>query len=385
MGPELFNIPSLEFLQTSGGLLPETTALAVVTTIAYLSGRRIWNRKRAKLDAKHEYEIKRTTEIAEQLEETASTLRHELNLQLNHFAHFKRRLSEACEKGDVESWEAILANADQILEPTLQFAKSLSSAYGSIREHAYILESFAQDLPTHQSNKDNVSRYQSSVEELMNFARSNSYTFSIAAISLDHDPGDLPSPALHQDQPSLSKVGQVIDSLKLDPFFIAEHRDEELILVMPQTNLSGAGKVGELIRGFVAERLRATISCGFAEYCAPETGNTLLMRARSALYSAKAVGSNQQAAHDRNRLVKQLSDEAPLGTASPTSALGEQGLTAPLSTPETERWSLDSLITYTASNDPDTLAESSTLDLISSLLESEAIDCYETPFESAVL
>lgn len=86
----------------------------------------------------------------------------------------------------------------------------------------------------------------------------------------------------------------------------ARYGGEEFAIILPETRLQGAQRVGEMLRQDVAkkevinrntgERLaRITLSVGVAEYFGSEQIENLISRADSALYAAKHNGRNQVA------------------------------------------------------------------------------------------
>ncbi|HKH00564.1 MAG TPA: GGDEF domain-containing protein, partial [Bradyrhizobium sp.] len=76
---------------------------------------------------------------------------------------------------------------------------------------------------------------------------------------------------------------------------------EEFLLLLPDTSQEGATRILDRLRGIVADLdwsafsagLRVTISAGVAMLAPDEKPDTLLARADSALYSAKARGRNR--------------------------------------------------------------------------------------------
>ena len=86
--------------------------------------------------------------------------------------------------------------------------------------------------------------------------------------------------------------GQVAPSLA-----VARFGDDEFVVLMPQTSLAGASAFGERLRKRVARELESTVSCGITVADNSDDARSLLARADSALYSAKASGPNRMFLH----------------------------------------------------------------------------------------
>jgi predicted signal transduction protein with EAL and GGDEF domain len=85
--------------------------------------------------------------------------------------------------------------------------------------------------------------------------------------------------------------------LRGDTDFVARFADDEFIVLMPQTGLAGASVFGDRLRRRVSEELEATVCCGIAVAESGDETKSLLARADSALYSAKAAGTNRMFLH----------------------------------------------------------------------------------------
>jgi hypothetical protein len=116
-----------------------------------------------------------------------------------------------------------------------------------------------------------------------------------------------------------------------DSDFVARYGDEELVVVMHQTKLSGACIFADRLRNWVVERLSATISCGIAEYQMNDDKRSLLGRADSAFYSAKAAGGNCQFVHSGRHIREFRGSDSPRPADVVQSP--EAGITTPLAPP----------------------------------------------------
>jgi diguanylate cyclase (GGDEF)-like protein len=89
-------------------------------------------------------------------------------------------------------------------------------------------------------------------------------------------------------------------SIRQDIDIGARYGGEEFLIVMPETDLTGASHMAERLRGEVEaittvhdeHPIRVTLSIGLAEFVAGETPKALVARADRALYQAKEGGRN---------------------------------------------------------------------------------------------
>ena len=104
----------------------------------------------------------------------------------------------------------------------------------------------------------------------------------------------------------LPKLASVIRTCMRDTDFVARYGDDEFVVVMPQTSLAGARVFGDRLRKRVAEDLSASVCCGLTEVQAGDDARSLLARADSALYSAKAAGPNRLFVHTGSHIREHL-------------------------------------------------------------------------------
>ena len=101
---------------------------------------------------------------------------------------------------------------------------------------------------------------------------------------------------------------------------VARYGGDEFVIVMPQTDITGAGLLGDRLRAKVEQDMPFTVSVGVTAAGAGDTPESLFQRADALLYRAKTGGRNRLRC-DRNEMAQ----------AAPAAALTDAVL--PLSDP----------------------------------------------------
>jgi diguanylate cyclase (GGDEF)-like protein len=277
--------------------LPVTVALAAVALIGYLFGQRTRASMAAVVDQRRQQELDRAARIAWQLESIASGLRQDLVTHHSQLATFKRRLKQAQHEGHEKSWERLCMEAESMLGPTMQLAHQLSHAYDQIRQQSDALETFTQGRTDPLTGVGNGRALEQQLRVLLTPTARGSAEFAVALVSLDRDSSTTEGRSLASVMPMLPKLAGIIRACMRDTDFVARYGDDEFVIVMPQTTLVGASVFGDRVRKRVAAELAASVCCGLAEAQATDDSRALLARADSALYSAKAAGSDRIFVH----------------------------------------------------------------------------------------
>jgi diguanylate cyclase (GGDEF)-like protein len=116
--------------------------------------------------------------------------------------------------------------------------------------------------------------------------------FSITMIDIDHfkqvndEHGHLNGDRILQD------VAKLVDESARETDIVARYGGEEFVVIMPHTELPGAGVFTERLRELIQGQLPVTISGGVATALDGDTTETLVARADAALYRAKSAGRN---------------------------------------------------------------------------------------------
>lgn len=96
---------------------------------------------------------------------------------------------------------------------------------------------------------------------------------------------------------ALIKVAVILTEAVRRSDVVCRYGGDEFLVLMPETELEGAGALAEKVRATAAAQMSGdsslTLSIGAAELAAGESGNEMIARADAALYHAKSYGGNR--------------------------------------------------------------------------------------------
>jgi diguanylate cyclase len=315
--------PAALFNGTQIGL-PASVALAAVALIGYLFGQRTRSSAAATIDERRQQELDRAFRTARQLEHIAETLRRDLVTHHSQVAAFKRRLRQAQQAGSDKAWERLCNEAEAMLGPTMQLAHQLSHAYDQIRQQSDALETFTRGRTDPLTGVGNGRALDQQLRVLLTAAARGNAEFAIALVSLDRDATTAVGRSLAGVLPLLPRLASVIRTCMRDTDFVARYGDDELVVVMAQTSLAGARVFSDRLRRRAGDDLEASVCCGLAEVQAGDDARSLMARADSALYSAKAAGPNRSFVHTGTHIREHHGAATPVpcepGSADPAAA-----------------------------------------------------------------
>lgn len=223
-------------------------------------------------------------------------------------------MMERMEKGEVsqEDMESILNNVfmgtkdmmnqNQALEQELSRSTEVMDELRRDLEDAK-KEAFTDGLTGLANRKS----FDAELERIMQDSIEEGHAFCLIMMDIDHFKSFNDNYG-HQvgDQVLRLVARTLIDGIK-GRDFAARYGGEEFAIILPETNLIGGVKVGDMLRQAVAnkdivnratgEKLgNITLSGGVAEFKSSENEEELISRADAALYTAKHNGRNQIAA-----------------------------------------------------------------------------------------
>jgi diguanylate cyclase (GGDEF)-like protein len=272
-------------------IIPIPVALAAVCALGYFVGRqqcRVSN----ELLARSRRELKRARAVACELEKIAWTVRQSLAKHQASIARFKDRIGKLSGQQRQSAWKELSREVEEILEPTLQLASQMANAYGEIRQQSAHLMTFTEaqsDPLTGVNNRHGLD--DALVQQLAVTARDHA-PFAIAMFDIDHFKTlNDQEGQVHGDR-VLRELAQLLNESARETDLVARYGGEEFVVVMPQSDRTGACLFCERLRGLVERRLRITVSGGVALAGECDTSESLLARVDLALYSAKIAGRN---------------------------------------------------------------------------------------------
>lgn len=288
--------------------LPVSAALASLVLIGYLFGKRTRSITSAGVDERHQQELARAARTADQLHAIIEGLRYESVAQLGKVAAFKRRLRQIEREGTEQAWASLCTEAEAMLGPTMQLAQHLSHNYDQIRQQVDALETFTRGRIDPLTGVGNSRALDQQLQVLLTSAASGNSEFAIALLSLDRNTASPEGRSLSHVLPILPKLASTIRSCMRDSDFVARYGDDEFVVVMPQTTISGAKVFIDRLRLRVSSELGGSICCGLTPAQASDEARSLLARADSALYSAKAAGPNRAFVHTGKHIREHAED-----------------------------------------------------------------------------
>jgi diguanylate cyclase (GGDEF)-like protein len=315
--------------------LPATVALAAVALIGYLIGR--WQRPSLapSADAARR-ELKRAQAIVLDLEKIAHRVRRELALHHANLASFKRRVAELSKTEEGADWKLLCDEAERLLKPTQDLAMQLAHAYDGIRQQSSRLMTFTGQRCDPLTGLCNRQALDETLQNYLTMHRRYGMLFSVAIFDLDHFKNfNSEHGHVHGDR-LLKQIASLLDQQARETDLVTRSGGEEFVIVLPGTELAGGTAFAERMRAVVSKASALTVSAGVAMVSDGDDTKTLLTRADSALYAAKAAGRNCVWCHNGDDAFpassQDLLSDAPVASAR-SRGLREAIAAAPVARP----------------------------------------------------
>ena len=267
-------------------------ALSAVALIGYLFGRSQRTLSPADGDTLGNEEIQRATRIAKQLEQIADDLRQDLALHRQQVERFKSQLRRAEGEDSEEAWRRLRDEAETMVGPTLQLVSQLSSAYDRIRQQSQSLAVFTGGRTDPLTGLANSRSLEEHLDVVLRSRTAGGGESSVVVVSLDGD-----SANRSERDECVRRVGKQLAQELRDEDFAARYGVDDFVVVLPATPVAGASVFATRLRQSVRHQQSVSLSCGLAESMPADTPKSLLARADSAAYSARAAGTDCQFIH----------------------------------------------------------------------------------------
>jgi diguanylate cyclase (GGDEF)-like protein len=276
------------FDASAQGLLVDTSALAAVALVAYLFGRRTRSKPVASADGQLQTELARAQRLAGEMEHVASRAGVETTAHRRSVAAFQSQLTDMQTGALAADWQKLRQCADALLGPTLTLITDLTIAVDQLREqHARLIRYSASriDRATRLQNRRSLDEQ---LEAYFSIHAAGKRRFALALFSMT--PAGDQGPETGDDR--LGAAARLLEECIRDDDFVARYSEDEFVVLMPYTPLSGALAFGERLLIRAESDLGCAMWGGVVEAASDESPEKLLSRADSALYSARASGSS---------------------------------------------------------------------------------------------
>jgi diguanylate cyclase len=258
-------------------------------------------------DRRHQQDVAHAQLIAKRLHDLAdemSTSAQEHRSQLDRASQMLT--AEGAESGETLA-ELVVGVIGEIVRANQSLQTKLDTAESRLQEQSAELEAqISRSLTDPLTGLPNRREFTDRLEERMSAWNRRKEVFSLLLLDVDHFKklNDLHG-HLAGDQ-VLAEIGRALRGAIRREDSVARYGGEEFAIVLPNTTLEQAIRVGQKVREAVArvvvtqndQRISVTASGGLASIAANEHPDALIQRADAALYAAKAAGRNCAFVHD---------------------------------------------------------------------------------------
>ncbi|MBS0209617.1 MAG: diguanylate cyclase [Planctomycetes bacterium] len=307
--------------------IPTPVALAAVTVLAYLFGRRQRVVLAQEESQNARREMRRAQAVAKDLETIAKNLRKQLARHHASVAKFRVRVSDLGGQGNDGAWRELCKEAEDILGPTMQLASQIAHAYDEIRQQSHQLMTLTEVRTDQLTGVSNRRALDETLKAWVAMKQRYELNFSIAIFDIDHFKKINDERGHIIGDQMLKQFAALVCDAARETDIVTRFGGEEFVVLMPKTGLSGGCVFADRVRRMSQDKMAITVSGGVAEALHGESPETLLERSDSALYHAKSAGRNRISLHDGQQIVPaEVQPAAPSaqhseGEAEPTPAL----------------------------------------------------------------
>jgi diguanylate cyclase (GGDEF)-like protein len=302
------------------GLLVDVAALAAVSLIGYLFGRRTRSAAPAEADDHLENELAKAQQIADELRCITLNVSVELGAHARSVAAFQRRLG-ALQAGAANSdWPKLRETADMLLGATLKLATNMTMACSQMRTGQERLTAFSASRIDPATRLHNRRSLEEQLEAFFSIHSVGKRRFSLAMFSVSGAGVD----DAERGEARLRQIARQLEACIREDDFVARYSQDEFVVLMPQTPLGGALAFSERLLIRACAVLNCPVWGGVVEATSEVSADKLLTRADAALYSARAAGGASLFVHTGSGVRRHAVEVAPVeGFSAPAEEVTE--------------------------------------------------------------
>lgn len=224
-------------------------------------------------------------------------------------AEAKSKLTDDMSKEAMEKvLKNVMSDTENMMDQNKQLEEQLTKSSEVMQELRREMEMVRKEALTDGlTSLANRKAFDAEMERVIDQAKTNGSVFSLLMMDIDHFKSFNDNFGHQVGDQVLRLVAHTLTEGVKGRDMPARYGGEEFAIILPETPLQAALKVGEILRKAVAgkdivnrstgEKLgRITLSGGAAEFVNGESVEDLIARADAALYTAKHNGRNQIAA-----------------------------------------------------------------------------------------
>jgi diguanylate cyclase len=298
----------LSIIDLSKVSIPAPLALAVVAAIGYLIGRK--KQYRASIVTSHsKRELQHARKVASELEKITLRIRKNLAKHHSSITRFKHRIGKLADADLDMNWKQLFVEAEDMLKPTLQLATQMADAYDQIRQQSSSLMSITEVRIDPLTNVHNRRTLEDTLRTQFALMGRYGATFSLAIFDIDYFKSINDEQGHLQGDRVLQDVARVLTEYVRETDTVVRYGGDEFIIIMPQTDLDGAGHFMDRLRWNIKDKMSVTISGGVAAAVSGDNQEILLARADAALYKSKTSGRNCIHQHEGTKIVQVATED----------------------------------------------------------------------------
>src|SRR4051812_7510633 len=294
----------------------------------------LWFRRADSTAPAHgKHDLTQASLIAQRLQNLADEMSSSVGEHRSKLDHASQLLTSGADTSDESLTELVVDVIGDVVRANQNLKSKLHTAEGRLQEQAVEIEAhMSRSLTDALTGLPNRREFNERLEERMGAWNRRRDVFSLLLLDVDHFKKLNDKYGHLAGDQVLATIGRALRGAIRREDAVARYGGEEFAILLPTTTLEQAAQAAQKVREAVArvavdrnnQQLAVTVSGGLATIEPNERVESLIQRADSALYAAKAAGRNCAFVH--NGIDCQLADGSATATqplASPAERLVE--------------------------------------------------------------